>query len=158
MVLRNPSAFDVYLCLSDVATSATAIAVLEPNGFYELAPADYNGVVSVICPAGAGSIAGSEMASSSFIVDGPWKRIPGGTEFYRLLNGAISVSENGFSAIGPAIVESVEYAFMSASTLRVYNKTQAQVCSYIDNLTGALIPVAIAEFDIQANLPGVVVL
>lgn len=65
-VLRNPGAFDVYLCLSDVATAASAIAVLEPNGFYELAPADYNGAISVICPAGAGAIAGSEMASVSF--------------------------------------------------------------------------------------------
>jgi hypothetical protein len=65
-VLRNPGAFDVYLCLADVATVDSAIAVLQPNGFYELAPSDYNGAISVICPAGSSSIAGSEMSSTAF--------------------------------------------------------------------------------------------
>jgi hypothetical protein len=99
MVLRNPSAFDVYLCLSDVATSATAIAVIEPNGFYELAPADYNGAVSVICPAGAGSIAGSEMSSVAFAVGAglEGEQIPGMSFMARFnrSNASIERSEDG---------------------------------------------------------------
>jgi hypothetical protein len=71
MVLRNSGAFNVYLCLAETATTASAIVILEPNGFYELCPADYNGVVSVICPDGDSSIAGSEMAASEFIVTQP---------------------------------------------------------------------------------------
>jgi hypothetical protein len=87
MVLRNPGAFDVYLCLAETATTDSAIAVIEPNGFYELAPADYNGAVSVICPAGAGAIAGSEMASVAFIFNGIFKMIPNGSRYFRLFNG-----------------------------------------------------------------------
>jgi hypothetical protein len=89
LVLRNPGAYDVYLCLAGVATAATAIAVIEPNGYYELSPADYNGAVSVICPAGAGSIAGSELASASFDVE--TGTALGNDYFARLVNGALSV-------------------------------------------------------------------
>lgn len=88
MVLRNPGAFDVYLCLAETATADSAIAVLEPNGFYELAPADYNGVVSVICPAGAGAIAGSEMASTSFSSGMGGYAVPGTPSIVRY-NGSI---------------------------------------------------------------------
>ncbi|MGL5064031.1 MAG: hypothetical protein ACRC62_28930 [Microcoleus sp.] len=93
-VMRNPGAFDVYLCLSDVATAASAIAVLEPNGFYELAPADYNGAVSVICPAGAGAIAGSEMASVSFDPDSDRVGTDiGNGVFFSLFNGLLKRKE-----------------------------------------------------------------
>lgn len=115
LVLRNPGAYDVYLCLAGVATTATAIAVIEPNGYYELSPSDYNGAVSVICPAGAGSIAGSELASAQFSSGGASGQeylVPGTTYTYRLNNGSIEFKDGNGAYVAIVGMNGVSQAYL----------------------------------------------
>jgi hypothetical protein len=67
LVLRNNGNRDVYISLGATATTANAVAVINPEGYYELAPSDYNGVVSAVALESS-SLAGSELASESFTV------------------------------------------------------------------------------------------
>lgn len=90
LVLRNNGGYDVFLCLASVATANTAIAKIEPDGYYELSPADYNGVVSVVCFGGAGSLAGSEMSSVAQFV-----KVDSNVRSYRVLNGVLQASTDG---------------------------------------------------------------
>lgn len=160
MVLRNSGAFDVHLCLSEVATAASAIAVIEPNGFYELAPADYNGAVSVICPAGGGSIAGSEMASTAFASSSAWKIIPTGDKYWRLMGGSLDRSSDGISVELPQFVSNVVEAFMSATAQFVYYKLVDGSYGAIDNgnLGAGLQVKSQSEYDTAKAIAGSVTL
>jgi hypothetical protein len=90
LVLRNNGSYDVYLCLAATATANTAIAKIEPDGYFELSPSDYNGVISVICFGGVGSLAGSEMSSIAQFV-----KVDSNTRYYRVLNGVLQASNDG---------------------------------------------------------------
>lgn len=115
LVLRNPGAYDVYLCLGDTATAVSAIAVIEPNGYYELSPSDYNGKVSAICPAGAGSVAGAELSSTAFSAAVPLgiqlRKV--GTELQQSTDGVTWINFNG---VGDAVD-----AFVSGTRLYLLN-------------------------------------
>ncbi|MGL5063455.1 MAG: hypothetical protein ACRC62_26025 [Microcoleus sp.] len=165
MVLRNPGAFDVYLCLSATATAASAIAVLEPNGFYELAPADYNGAVSVICPAGAGAIAGSEMASVSFSgSQSEWAALSDSGRSVALRNGSLMVSQIGsqiveFDAfrdtVGGAVGGILEAVVLPTG---VFGAKTAEGYYYASVNNWSAVAYSAAEYDAAKAQPGAAIL
>lgn len=117
LVLRNPGAYDVYLCLGETAATSSAIAVIEPNGYYELSPSDYNGRVSAICPAGAGSIAGAELSSTAFSAAVPLgvqlRRV--GAELQQSTDGTAWSNFNGVSDAVDAFVSGPRLYMLNAA-------------------------------------------
>jgi hypothetical protein len=106
LVLRNNGSYDVFLCLAVTATANTAIAKIEPDGYYELSPSDYNGAISVVCFGGDGSIAGSEMASADVFAT-QFVKTDNNAFYWRVLNGALQNSSDGQSVLNPSFVDGV---------------------------------------------------
>jgi hypothetical protein len=109
LVLRNNGSYDVYLCLAATATANTAIAKIEPDGYYELSPSDYNGVISVICFGGVGSVAGSEMSAKEQI-GGVFVKTASNVFYWRVMNGALQNSSDGQTVLNASFADGVTAA------------------------------------------------